>query len=178
MRFPMPLLPLCFTFVVVAAGCSRQAATPAAAPATETITAPAVGTATPPTNQPAQIEHGKPGTPQDPSTSEQPRTGEVVVPPGINPGAGGLTPTPALDQKIAKLERDGAAKKTLAAAYAERGTAHLNDDSAAPRAKYPAALKDFRRALQLDPTNADAKQSADTIVSIYKSMGRPVPAAQ
>jgi len=183
MRFPLTL-PFCAAALLLgfaaASGCSQQTAT------TTTDTIPATGTppptksadATPtvggvPTDE-HQVEHGKPGTPQDPSAPERPLTGEVVVPPGVSPGAAGLTPTPALDQKIAKMERSGN-KKALAAAYTERGQARLNDDQATPRAKYPAALQDFRRALELDSANAEAKQSLDTIVAIYKSMGRPVP---
>lgn len=185
MRFSSPPLVCCAaTLVLVAAaasGCSKQTASnttdtvpPAStAPATSTNATPTVGGV--PADQ-HQVEHGKPGTPQDPSASERPLTGQVVIPPGMAPGAAGLTPTPALDQKIAKSERTGGNnKKALAAAYAERGQARLNDDAASPRVKYPAALQDFRRALQLDPANAEAKQSADTIVAIYKSMGRPVP---
>ncbi|MHB8635965.1 MAG: hypothetical protein ACYC96_05780 [Fimbriimonadaceae bacterium] len=41
--------------------------------------------------------------------------------------------------------------------------------------KYATALRLFRSALAVDPTNADAKAAADTIVSIYHQMGRPVP---
>jgi len=41
--------------------------------------------------------------------------------------------------------------------------------------KYKIALKYFREALKHDPKNVDARKSHDQIVSIYKSMGRPVP---
>ncbi len=180
MRSPLPF-PLCAAaFLVLAAaasGCSKRTASEATDTVSPANTAPATNTTPTVGGVPAddhQVEHGKPGSPQDPSALERPLTGQVVIPPGMTPGASGLTPTPALDQKIAKAERSGG-KKSLAAAYAERGQARLNDDAAAPRAKYPAALQDFRRALKLDPANAEAKRSADTIVAIYKSMGRPVP---
>jgi hypothetical protein len=167
--------------LVAASGCSKRTAPEATDTVPPANTAPAdAPTNTTPTvgGVPADqhvVEHGKPGTPQDPSAPDRPLTGQVVVPPGTSPGAAaGLTPTPELDQKIAQAER-GKDKKVIAAAYADRGQARLNDAAAAPRAKYPAALKDFRRALELDPANTEAKQSMDTIVAIYTSMGRPVP---
>lgn len=62
-------------------------------------------------------------------------------------------------------------KATMALAdyYMDRNT------SLAPRVKYPNALKFYREVLKVDPKNKEAKVSSDTIVQIYKSMGRPVP---
>ncbi|MDT5295178.1 MAG: hypothetical protein QOJ76_2058 [Acidobacteriota bacterium] len=40
---------------------------------------------------------------------------------------------------------------------------------------YKFALGDFRRVLRLQPDNAEAREKADTIISIYQSMARPVP---
>ena len=118
----------------------------------------------------AVTEHGGRETPEG-------TPGTVVIPPGFSPGAGGtLTATPVLDARIAGMEKKPEGKKPeLAAAYAERGYARMTDAAAAPRVKYPAALKDFRRALELDPKNADARKNADMIETIYQRMGRPVP---
>ena len=44
-----------------------------------------------------------------------------------------------------------------------------------PKVKYPGALRLFREALNVDPTNQQAEQSKDLIESIYKQMGRPIP---
>lgn len=43
------------------------------------------------------------------------------------------------------------------------------------KVKYKIALTDFRKVLKVEPNNKIAKSNADLIVSIYKSMGRPVP---
>jgi tetratricopeptide (TPR) repeat protein len=97
------------------------------------------------------------------------------VPPGMSMGSSAVLPaTPALDKQIAALEK-GADKKKLAGLLANRGTLRMNDAEAAPRVKYRAALIDYRRALQLDPTNAEAKANKKQIEDIYKMMGRPVP---
>ena len=102
-------------------------------------------------------------------------TGTVVMPQGMSVGtAQQLTPTPELDARIAKLEK-GKDKKALAAAYADRGYAHMTDSAASPRVMYRAALKDFRKALKVDPTNQKAKANSALIESIYRQMGRPIP---
>ena len=95
---------------------------------------------------------------------------------GAAGAAGALTATPKWDTKIASLEKQGGAKAALAAAYAERGYARMMDDAASPRVKYRMALRDFRRALALDPANQKAKKNKVLIEDIYKSMGRPIPA--
>jgi hypothetical protein len=105
-----------------------------------------------------------------------PASPAVVVPPGATVGtAEGLTATPDLDARIAKLEKPGGDKKKLAAVYAERGFQKMNDAQAAPRVKYRAALKDYRRALALDPKNEKARENKELIEGIYTSMGRPIP---
>jgi hypothetical protein len=87
--------------------------------------------------------------------------------------------TPELDAKIAKAEAKAKAakasdadKKAAAAAYVERANVFYN---AQQPMLYKFALGDFRRALRYDPSNAEAKTKMDEIVSIYQSMGRPVP---
>jgi hypothetical protein len=93
---------------------------------------------------------------------------------GMAPPTAPLTPSPDLDKKIAAAEKAGD-KKAIAAAYATRGTFHMNDAKAGARVKYRAALDDYRKALQADPANAEAKANKQMIENIYKQMGRPVP---
>lgn len=67
------------------------------------------------------------------------------------------------------------ARKTFvkdATLYA-RTTMYAN--ALAPKEKYPVALRVFREVLKADPKNEEARQSVDTIESIYTSMGRPIP---
>jgi tetratricopeptide (TPR) repeat protein len=90
-----------------------------------------------------------------------------------------LANTAELDARIrkaaekAKAPGAGAAdKKAAAEAYLARGNVYY---SAGQPRLYKYALADFREVLKYDPENAEAKGKADTIVSIYQSMGRPVP---
>jgi hypothetical protein len=87
--------------------------------------------------------------------------------------------TAALDAKITKAEAKAKAggassadKQAAAAAYVERANVYYN--AGQPRL-YKFALGDFRRALRYDPENADAKEKMEMLVSIYQSMGRPIP---
>lgn len=87
--------------------------------------------------------------------------------------------TSALDEKITKAEEKAKAKNATAAdklaaasAYMERADIFMN---AGRPALYKYALRDYRRTLRYQPDNQQAQNSVETIVSIYKSMGRPVP---
>lgn len=87
--------------------------------------------------------------------------------------------TKALDAEIAKAEEKAKAsgatdadKRAAASAYVKRGNVYY---SAGQPKLYKFALGDFRRALRYQPDNAEAREKMDTIVSIYESMGRPVP---
>ena len=87
--------------------------------------------------------------------------------------------TAALDAKIEKAEAKAKAggasqadKLAAAAALLERG--NLYRDAGQP-ALYKFALGDYRRALRYQPDNAEAREKMNEIVSIYQSMGRPVP---
>jgi tetratricopeptide (TPR) repeat protein len=44
-----------------------------------------------------------------------------------------------------------------------------------PKKKYRPALKRYRRVLELDPSNKDAKENKQQIEDIYKSMGMEIP---
>jgi tetratricopeptide (TPR) repeat protein len=88
----------------------------------------------------------------------------------------------ALEEKMEEAKdsfesdrKDAAAKKAYVDATVEYGTAVMLAPELTPKEKYPKALRLFREVLKLDPDNAQAKKSAETIEAIYKSMGRPVP---
>jgi hypothetical protein len=90
-----------------------------------------------------------------------------------------LVDTSALDANIKKAAEKAKAsgasaadKKAAADAYLARGNEYY---SAGQPRLYKYALADFREVLKYDPENAEAKGKVDTIVSIYQSMGRPVP---
>jgi tetratricopeptide (TPR) repeat protein len=85
------------------------------------------------------------------------------------------------DDAIAKLEPAYKAKpapdvtKALADANLAKADSFMNDDAMPPRTKYTGALRAYREVLKYDKNNAQAQQAINTIESIYKSMGRPVP---
>jgi len=61
------------------------------------------------------------------------------------------------------------------AATTKLGDLYMYSLGLAPKEKYPNALKYYREILKTDPKNKHAKESADMIIAIYKSLGRPVP---
>ena len=90
-----------------------------------------------------------------------------------------LVDTAELDARIkkaaekAKASGAGAAdKKAAAEAYLARGNVYY---SAGQPRLYKYALADFRQVLKYDPENDEAKEKVNTIESIYKSMGKPIP---
>ncbi|HEX7313669.1 MAG TPA: hypothetical protein VF297_07095 [Pyrinomonadaceae bacterium] len=87
--------------------------------------------------------------------------------------------TPQFDAKIEKAEARAKAtgaseadKKAAASAYFER--ADFFRDQEDPKL-YRYALRDYRIGLRYDPTAKEPRARMDEIVSIYQSMGRPVP---
>lgn len=64
--------------------------------------------------------------------------------------------------------------KGLGEAAFAYGEVVVNSPAMPPREKYPLALALFRQTLKLDPNNKKAKQWEQTIVSIYKDLGRTV----
>ncbi len=119
-----------------------------------------------------------------PSHSDQTKTAPPIAQPNAdNSGAPGMmtgnaTPidTAQFDSDIAAAEKqfkakpaDAAAKTNLAYAYAARAFALTE------AAQYRAALGDFRRALKLNPNDAEAQKMHDQIISIFKSLNRDAP---
>lgn len=80
-----------------------------------------------------------------------------------------------LDAAYKKNPKSAEYKKALAGAYFAQGNSLMNNAQMPPFRKYPGALRAFRKTVELDPANAEAKTSIKTIEDIYKSMGRPVP---
>ncbi|BDC52882.1 hypothetical protein F183_A51970 [Bryobacterales bacterium F-183] len=80
-----------------------------------------------------------------------------------------------LDAAVKKNPKSAVYKKALADAYFEHGNAQMNNAQLPPMRKYPAALRAFRKTMELDPKNTQAASNAKMIEDIYKSMGRPVP---
>ncbi len=101
---------------------------------------------------------------------------------GSSPAASSDKPdieTKELDAEITRAEEKAkpatatdADKRAAATAYVKRANVYY---AAGRPTLYKFALGDFRRALRYQPDNAEAREKIDTIVSIYESLGRPVP---
>jgi hypothetical protein len=137
---------------------------PAKAPASLSSPGSESNPATPTSELPVATGHGS-ATPQAAAPS--------------SPGPGGTVDTSAYDAKIKQAEAKAksssasdADKKAAAAAYLERANVYY---TAGQPSLYKFALGDFRTALKYDPGNDEARAKLDQIVSIYQSMGRPVP---
>lgn len=90
--------------------------------------------------------------------------------------SGDAIDTKDFDAAIAKAQMDLKAKPTngemmaaLAGAYFKRGVALTE------ARQYASALGDYRRAVKLDPTNAEAKDWIEKIIIIYDSMNKGYP---
>ncbi len=83
------------------------------------------------------------------------------------------------DQKTAEAEMNKNPTAETKSKYVQL-TVNLADktmysDALDRHTKYSTALKLYNAALKVDPKNAHAAEAADTIVKIYKSLGKPVP---
>ena len=165
MRQLLALLCACAALAVAACNPNADTGNSSAPPnsnSTTTTTTTTTTTAPPPSVPPISTAHGGSTPATAPAAAETPE--------GVD--------TAALDAKIEKLEAkvkgggSDADKKALAAVYLER--ANVYRDAGSPRL-YKFALGDYRRVLRLEPNNAEARTKMDEIVSIYQSLGRPVP---
>lgn len=84
--------------------------------------------------------------------------------------------TSRFDGVIAEAEKsvkakpnDEAAKKTLAQAYFDRGSALTE------ARQYASALGDYRRALKYDPDHEESKKWIDQIINIYSMLKKDYP---
>lgn len=71
--------------------------------------------------------------------------------------------------------KDAEVNKALAEAHLKYGDSFMFNESLPPRQKYRPALKQYRQVLVYDPANKDAKTKINTIETIYKQMGMPIP---
>jgi hypothetical protein len=101
---------------------------------------------------------------------------------GASSAAAGEAPHPEMAKKVSELEAayaknpsDAGTKKQLVSATYEYGHTVMTDPNLSPRIKYRAALKEFRRVLELDPNHKQAASEKEMIESIYRQMGRPIP---
>jgi hypothetical protein len=157
--------------VLVAPGCGSQSNTNNTGGAANSSNTPATTTSRPAQNAnmpPVSSAHGSNPTSGAPTANN---AGNSTRPGGID--------TAALDAKIEKADAKAKAagatqadKLAAAAAYLERG--NLYRDAGQP-VLYKFALGDYRHALRYQPDNTEAREKMNEIVSIYQSMGRPVP---
>jgi lipoprotein NlpI len=66
-------------------------------------------------------------------------------------------------------------KKELIEKHMAAGNYLMFEAKLSPKKKYGPALKQFKRVLELDPSNQDAMNNKAQIEDIYNSMGRPIP---
>jgi tetratricopeptide (TPR) repeat protein len=142
-------------------GCSD-----AAKPVTQNTNSAAVGSS--PERPQTAIAHGPQIQMQNPSESNGGKSKWTQ--------SGDPIDTTGYDAAIIAAERafgakptNDTVKSTLAAAYLKRAVA-LTDAR-----QYAAALGDYRRCLKYDPSNVEAKDWIEQIISIYESIGRESP---
>ena len=80
-----------------------------------------------------------------------------------------------LDKAHAATPKSVEVTKALADANLAAADAAMADPALPPNAKYPSALRAYRKVLALDKTNQKAKDNIAQIEAIYKQMGRPIP---
>jgi hypothetical protein len=83
-----------------------------------------------------------------------------------------------LDEMGKDSPKDAALRTSRIQGHMKYASFFMYNDSISQKIKYRSALKHFRAVLKLDPSNTDAKASADMIIDIYKSMGREIPAEE
>ena len=84
--------------------------------------------------------------------------------------------TGKLDAEIKQAEKNLKSKPNDATAKTVLSEAYLNRGFALTEAhQYASALGDYRRALKLDPNNADAKTWIDKIIDIYDGLNKEFP---
>lgn len=80
-----------------------------------------------------------------------------------------------LEKAHAAAPKSAEVTKALAEAHLAAADSYMADAALPPMRKYPAALRAYRKVLELDKANQKAKENVDQIEAIYKQMGRPIP---
>lgn len=80
-----------------------------------------------------------------------------------------------LDPLYKANAKDAEVNRALAEAHLKYGDSFMFNGSLPPRMKYGPALKQYREVLRYDAKNKDAREKIETIESIYKQMGKPIP---
>jgi len=80
-----------------------------------------------------------------------------------------------LDKAHAATPKSAEVTKALVDANLAAADSYMADPALPPNAKYPNALRAYRKVIALDKTNQKAKSNIDQIEAIYKQMGRPIP---
>jgi hypothetical protein len=78
-------------------------------------------------------------------------------------------------EKIYQKNNSESNKKQLIEKHLAAGNYLMFKANLHPKKKYGPALKHYRRVLELDPGNDEAKTNKEQIEMIYESMGRPIP---
>ncbi|MGB9697154.1 MAG: hypothetical protein ACP5P3_02790 [Ignavibacteria bacterium] len=78
-------------------------------------------------------------------------------------------------EKTYAKDKSEANKKQLIEKHLAAGNYLMFKANLHPKKKYAPALRHYRRVLELDPSNDEAKTNKEQIEMIYESMGRPVP---
>lgn len=73
------------------------------------------------------------------------------------------------------LDKSDINKKEVVATCVSAGNYLMFEANLPAREKYRPALKYYRKALELDPTNKDAMTNKKQIEDIYEQMGMPIP---
>lgn len=81
----------------------------------------------------------------------------------------------AAKASFAKKPKDKKVREQFVTAGVKFGHESMVSPDLPPRLKYRQALRVYREVLKVDPKNEVAKKESDLIISIYKSMGRPIP---
>jgi tetratricopeptide (TPR) repeat protein len=81
----------------------------------------------------------------------------------------------ALEAEWKKNPKQAGLKAALADTHTAYGEFFMFHEQMPPFRKYPAALRQFRKALEYVPDQKKPKEHIATIEGIYKSMGREVP---
>ncbi len=108
--------------------------------------------------------------------------GEKKADPSKIEEAGKLVTNKDFEKGIAMFDEMGKSspndellKKAQVIAHIKYGNYLMYESTLPPKEKYPSALRQYRMAAAIEPTNAEAKQNISLIEGIYNQMGRTIP---